>query len=202
MQREQSTDDFFAKAQEYVRRIEYDTKWVHKVSPDSVTPQDFFREYIWVVYACNFKATHLEQLWERLYSAYGCYETMDVSRKQTVLNVINNERKWNAVYRTALMMQGFGWDEFRKLFVDEIESMTALGFIGTQTKFHLARNLGFDVAKPDRWMRRIANKFGWENVSYMCEYLAKKHGIKAKEVDIILWKYVSDLGLDGRKCAR
>ena len=200
MNREQAIDKLFSKAQRYCRGIEYDAKWVYQVSPDTITPQEFFEEYIWVVYACNFKVTHLGGLWKPLCEAYGNYEALDGSRRQAVLNVIDNERKWSAVHRTALMMQGFGWDEFRKLCLDEIDSITLLGFIGPVTKFHLARNLGFDVAKPDRWMCRIANKTGWESVSSMCEYLSEKHGLSVKEVDIILWEYASDLGLDEREC--
>ena len=194
MNREQAIDRLFSKARRYCREVGYDTKWVYQVSRDTITPQKFFEEYTYVVYACNFKVTHLKGLWKPLSEAYGNYRVLDGARRQTVLNVIDNERKWNAVHRTALIMQGFGWDEFRKLCLDEINSMTLLGFIGPVPKFHLARNLGFDVAKPDRWMYRIANKTGWESVSSMCEYLFKKHGLSVKETDIILWKYASDRG--------
>jgi hypothetical protein len=99
-------------------------------------------------------------------------------------------------------MQMFRWDDFRKTYLDTIDSMTGLGFIGPKTKYHLARNLGFDVAKPDRWLCRIAEKLGWESVDSMCDYLANKHGLKVKEIDIILWKYVSDLGLDEIDCTK
>lgn len=202
MQREQSTDEFFSKAQEHIRKIGYDTKWVHEVSPDCIAVQEFFVEYIWVVYACNFKVAYLERLWDPLRQAYGSYETLDMSRMQTVLNIINNKAKWKAVYRTAIKMQFLGWDEFKKAYLNSIDSLTWLDFIGPVTKFHLARNLGFDVAKPDRWMCRMAEKLGWENVASMCDYLAKKHGLKVKEVDIILWKYSSDLGLGGTGCTK
>lgn len=200
MNREQGTDRLFSEAQRYCRERDYDTKWVYKVSPDTIAPQEFFEEYIWVVYACNFDVTHLEDLWKPLREAYGKYDSLDRTSRQGVLDVINSERKWNAVYRTALIMQGFGWNEFRKLCLDEIDSMTSLGFIGPVTKFHLARNLGFDVAKPDRWMCRIANRLGWESVNSMCEYLSKKYSMSMKEIDITLWKYVSDLGLDKTDC--
>jgi hypothetical protein len=70
--------------------------------------------------------------------------------------------------------------------------MTALKFIKDETKFHLARNLGFDVAKPDRWMKRIAENFECETVGQMCKYLSKKHNMPVKQIDLVLWKFARD----------
>jgi hypothetical protein len=202
MEREQATDEFFFNAQEHILKIGCDTSWVHENSPEEITPEKFFGEYIWVVYASGFSVNRLEQLRESLYDAYGDYETLTGSRKQTVLNVINNQRKWNAIYRTARMMQESSWDEFKERYLNSIESMTALDFIGPVTKFHLARNLGYNCAKPDRWMCKIADKLGWPNVDSMCMYLAEKHGFELKEIDIILWEYASDLGVDEAACTK
>jgi hypothetical protein len=52
--------------------------------------------------------THVQDLWKPLREAYGKYGTLDGIRRQGVLNVINNEHKWNAVYHTALIIRDSG----------------------------------------------------------------------------------------------
>lgn len=192
---EQTLDEYFKAARKYLEEIGYGTKWVYDVSPESISPQYFFEQYIWVVYACNFEVRILEQLEGDLYRAYGDYETFDETRRVAVLGVINNIRKWNAVYNTAIKLQYLGWHDFKKTYLAGIESMTALKFIGPVTKFHLARNLGFDKCKPDRHMCRLKESFGYSSVDEMCRYLAKKYGLQVKEIDLILWKYVISQGL-------
>ncbi|MCL0059925.1 hypothetical protein M1O20_05555 [Dehalococcoidia bacterium] len=191
---EQTLDEYFTAARKYLEEIGYDTKWVYEVSPESISPKYFFEQYIWVVYACNFQVKILEQLEGDLYRAYGDYETFDETRRVAVLGVINNIRKWNAVYNTAIKLQYLGWHDFKKTYLTGIDSMTALKFIGPVTKFHLARNLGFDKCKPDRHMCRLKESFGYNSVDEMCRYLAKRYGLQVKEIDLILWKYVISEG--------
>ena len=62
--------------------------------------------------------------------------------------------------------------------------------IGPITKFHLARNIGIDCAKPDRHLVRIAERFGWkDNIQGMCVKLAAYSGWRIGTVDLILWRY-------------
>jgi hypothetical protein len=51
-------------------------------------------------------------------------------------------------------------------------------------------------------MCRGPDGLGGESVDTVCEYLAKKHGFKLKEIDIILWKYARDLGVDDADCTK
>jgi hypothetical protein len=51
MNRGEGTDRLFSKAQRYCREIDYDTKWVYRVSLDTIALQEFLKEYIWVFYA-------------------------------------------------------------------------------------------------------------------------------------------------------
>ncbi len=193
--KEEGLNDYFRQSVEYVRKIGFDTKWVRTIDPDVIKPQVFFKEYIWVVYACNFEVAILEQRRKNLYQAYGHYRILKEDKKDAVLAVIHNIPKWNAVLDTARKMQLLGWHDFKDAYLSSINSMTALKFIKDVIKFHLARNLGFDVAKPDRWMTRIADYFDYDSVKQMCQYLSEKYGLPVKEVDLILWKYASEHGV-------
>jgi hypothetical protein len=188
---------YFLQAVEYCKVIKFDTKWVLKISPDTITPSCFFKEYVWVVYASNFKVNILEKYRINLYQAYGDYRTLDITRKDAVLSVINNLSKWNAVLDTAKKLKYIGWKGefgFKEIYLSSIDSMTVFKFIKDITKFHLARNLGFDVAKPDRWMQRIRDQFECLSVKEMCQYLSSKYNMPVKQIDLILWKYASDQG--------
>jgi len=62
-----------------------------------------------------------------------------------------------------------------------------LPWIGEITKYHLAKNLGADVAKPDRWMDRVAAKFNTDPHS-LCSRLSEATGDRVATVDVVLWR--------------
>jgi len=71
----------------------------------------------------------------------------------------------------------------------KLEYLQSLPWIGDITKYHLARNLGIDVAKPDRHMVRLAEHFNYLDVQSMCLALFEKTGHRIGVIDVILWRY-------------
>lgn len=59
-------------------------------------------------------------------------------------------------------------------------------WIGPITKYHAAKNLGADVAKPDRWLDRIAQESG-ETVDGLCRRLVGETGDRIATIDLVLW---------------
>jgi hypothetical protein len=55
--------------------------------------------------------------------------------------------------------------------------------VGPITKYQVARDLGMDIAKPDRHMRRLAATTG-ETVQAMCECVAEASGDRTATVDL------------------
>lgn len=82
-------------------------------------------------------------------------------------------------------------DLFQQLTVLTDEAMIdwcgEIPWIGSITKYHAAKNLGADVAKPDRWLERIAAVSG-ETVQDMCVRLATCSGDRIATVDLVLWR--------------
>lgn len=89
------------------------------------------------------------------------------------------------------------WKRRRKLFRklreadDLIEFCATLPWLGPVTKYHLAKNLGADVAKPDVHLIRLAEPAG-ETVQGLCERLANETGYRSATVDLILWRACAD----------
>ncbi len=91
----------------------------------------------------------------------------------------------------------FIWKNRRVLFAAYEVSSNKLAFcatlpwIGPVTKFHLAKNLGVDVAKPDVHLERLAKAEG-VSVVVMCMRLAKQTGYRVTTIDSILWRACAD----------
>jgi hypothetical protein len=69
----------------------------------------------------------------------------------------------------------------------QLEFCVGLPWIGPITKFHLAKNFGVQVAKPDVHLQRLANAHGC-TAQALCERLARETGLKVATVDVILWR--------------
>ena len=68
-----------------------------------------------------------------------------------------------------------------------VEWCGTLPWIGPVTKYHLAKNIGVDVAKPDVWLERVATWSG-ENVQSMCHRLSVETDTRIGTVDVIIWR--------------
>jgi len=84
---------------------------------------------------------------------------------------------------------------------DKIAFCQTLPWIGPVTKFHLAKNLGIDAAKPDVHLDRLAKR---ENVTteQLCARLARETGYRVSTIDTILWRACADGILNSRHYAR
>lgn len=89
------------------------------------------------------------------------------------------------------------WSERVALFKKFRKTDDLLGFCaslpwtGEVTKFHLAKNLGADVAKPDVHINRLAAPEG-VTAHELCERLSEETGYRAATVDMILWRACAD----------
>lgn len=70
---------------------------------------------------------------------------------------------------------------------DQLEFLVSLPWIGNVTKYHLAKNFGVQVAKPDVHLKRLADREG-VTAQQLCERLAAETGYKVATVDVILWR--------------
>lgn len=80
---------------------------------------------------------------------------------------------------------------------DKVAYCETIPFIGKITKFHLAKNFGADVAKPDVHLKRLADLHG-TTAQALCESLSAASGYKARTVDLILWMACAKHVIDSR----
>lgn len=79
----------------------------------------------------------------------------------------------------------------------KLEFLETLPWIGPVTRYHLAKNLGADEAKPDVHMERLAR--GDKTTTHtLCRKLARKTGYRVATIDSILWRACADGLLNSR----
>ena len=93
------------------------------------------------------------------------------------------------------------WAERSVLFAayqqepDPIAFLRSLPWIGDVTSYHLAKNLGADVAKPDVHMERLARR-DRTSTHALCRKLARQSGYRIATIDTVLWQACADGLLD------
>lgn len=70
---------------------------------------------------------------------------------------------------------------------NKLAFLHALPWIGGITKYHLAKNFGADVAKPDVHLQRLADRESC-TAQALCERLAREVGLRVASVDTVLWR--------------
>lgn len=70
---------------------------------------------------------------------------------------------------------------------DKLDFCASLPWVGPVTKYHLAKDFGIDVAKPDVHLARLALK-DKTTVARMCARLSRRSGFRIATIDTILWR--------------
>lgn len=67
----------------------------------------------------------------------------------------------------------------------------SLPWIGKITGWHVIKNFGADVAKPDVWMQRLSAATG-EEPQALCRRLSHESGDRVATVDTVLWRAMAN----------
>ncbi len=151
-----------------------EVEWVRGTKLESVTKEKFLTEYIWVVLNSGMKNSIAKKIFEKF------MQTKD-------FNTIGHLGKREAI-KTVLAFS----NSYFNLFLsarDKVGYLEMLPFIGSITKFHLARNLGVDCVKPDRHIVRLAKEYGYDDVNKFCAEIAEQKNERIGVVDVVLWRY-------------
>jgi hypothetical protein len=180
-------------------------EWQRSVELEEFTESDLLRESAWVVLCSGFRESIVRQIFDHISLCFCDWESADAIVSSAALCVttarasFRNTAKLNALVEIAAAMQKGGFNEFKACVLREpIASLQMLPFIGPVTSWHLAKNLGMDVAKPDRHLVRIASALGFKSAHEVCLAISRSVGEPLKVVDVVLWRYLADNHLSKR----
>lgn len=139
---------------------------------------EFFWQYVYVVFNAGMKNQVAESM-HRKFVEFGIDTVKHPGKRRAIKLAMKEHKQW--------------FRELKKLdsVPDRLLFLKSLPWIGDITKYHLARNLGLDVAKPDRHLVRIAKRFGYSDVQQMCKEVSEKTGDRIGTVDLVLWRFLN-----------
>lgn len=166
-----------------------DMEWSEFLGPPA-TAEDFASEAIFVICNSGMKNTIARTIYDRAMAAIGegrsVLEVFGHKGKAAAMDAIWADRKvLLAMYRACATD------------ADRLEMLEALPWIGPITKFHLAKNFGANVAKPDVHLQRLADREGC-TAQALCERLGADVGLRAATVDVLLWRACANGIIDSR----
>lgn len=157
-------------------------KWAKNVKLCS-DPDVFLKEYMWVVVNSGLKNQVAQKIYARILDA--------IADRKPIKNAFRHPGKAAAITRAIREYEE--WFKEYQAAEDKLLYLEQLPWIGKITKFHLARNLGLDVCKPDRHLVRIASKYN-TTTAELCRLLAADTGDRIGLVDAVIWR-AANLGL-------
>ncbi|QAY80463.1 hypothetical protein [Sphingosinicella sp. BN140058] len=162
-----------------------DVTWSENVQPPT-EPDAFARETIFVIANSGMHHDVARQIYQRCLGA--------IDRGESCTTVFGHVGKATAMDRIwadrADLLAGYNAAD------DKIAFCRSLPWIGGITCYHLAKNFGAAVAKPDVHLMRLAERHA-TNPQDLCAALAERTGYKISTIDLILWRACAVGILDG-----
>ena len=197
-------EEIFQEAEKFVKEnYPDDLEWSRQVGGFLITKVYFMQEYAYVVYCSGYKQSIVRRHWNDLCEIYHYFSPSAIVRYKDLIREkasthIANKKKIDAILTTAEKINPMSmseWQSFKNRIKHEdfFAALLELPFIGPITKYHLARNLGFDTIKPDVHLQRMADHFG-RSPFEMCKELSEKseqltgHHYPVHTIDSILWR--------------
>jgi hypothetical protein len=191
----------FSNARSYVQRagLSAEVAWQRRVDFVGFTECELLREHAWVTLCSGFRESTVRRVFDHVSLCFCDWESAEaiVSAGDiccvTAASSFANSLKLKGIFSAAKYISHVGFDEFKQsVLVDPINQLQKLSFIGPITSCHLAKNLGLDIAKPDRHLIRLSERLGFRSADHLCRELAATTGEQVKVVDLIVWRYIAD----------
>ena len=172
--------------------------WQSGLNFESTTETDFLREAAWVVLSSGFRESVVRKHFKGISKAFLDWcsaEQINENRKHCqnqAISVFGNQRKIEAITEIVKKVANEGIECIKsKIRLHDVEYLQEFPFIGPVTSYHLAKNLGLHVVKPDRHLVRMAYITGHDSPLEMCSKVARIVGDSLGVVDLVFWRYAT-----------
>ena len=172
--------------------------WQGSIRFDQMTEQDLLRELAWVVMSSGMKEEVIRYRFHGVRKAFKMFDSAKLIVEDLehcegeALKCFNHEGKITAISLAALKINDEGFENLKeRIKQNPIPVLQEFKFIGPITSYHLAKNLGIQVAKPDRHLSRMAIACGYQDVQHFCSWISLQTGDPISVVDIVLWRFAT-----------
>lgn len=176
----------------------WEPEWQRARAISAFTERDLLRETAWVVLCSGFREKVVREIFDYVSLCFCDWEAAsEITQRRdacvrTASGRFRNERKLRALVDVAAVIDAHGFEPLcARLTSDPIAELQVFPFIGPVTSWHLAKNLGFNVAKNDRHLARLAIEHGYEDAHELCRVIASRTGELESVIDVILWRFAT-----------
>ena len=191
---------FYLTAKELVisSGFQAEIDWQDDLRFGQIEEPDFLREAAWVVLSTGFRESVVRRTFPAISEAFlqwrNARAISDQARscRRRALLAFSNERKIDSIITIAEKVSTMGFPLLRKQIENGgVGFLQSLPYIGPVTAFHLAKNIGLNVAKPDRHLVRAAKSVGISCPQKMCEMIHQVVGDPVSVIDLVIWRYAT-----------
>ncbi len=169
--------------------------WQESRSIKLLTESEFLRQSAWVVLSSGFRTAVVARLFPAVEAAFlGWRSAAEITKhsddcKAKAYRVFRNDKKLSAICAISERVASTGFESVKQHIQSSCQSfLVSLPYIGPVTSLHLMKNIGLNVAKPDRHLLRIARLAGYDSPQELCARISDFVGDGVAEVDYVLWK--------------
>ena len=190
----------YMELKESVIRAGYgpEVDWQTDLDFELTTETDFLREAAWVVLSSGFRESVVRQYFHRISEAFLDWRSAkqiskcrELCRNQAV-SVFGHRGKIDAIAEIVMRVADDGIEHVKlNIRSRGVEYLQEFPFIGPVTSYHLAKNLGLGVVKPDRHLVRMARITGHGSPTEICSMVAGTVGDPVAVVDLVFWRYAT-----------
>ncbi|BCB22015.1 hypothetical protein [Bosea sp. ANAM02] len=153
-----------------------DIEWAENIQPPQ-DPEAFALETIFVICNSGMRFTVAQKIFDRvkwaLQAGNSAADVFGHKAKAAAMDTIWQTRA--QLYRDFMASK------------DRMAFLRAIPWIGPTTVFHLGKNFGEQVAKPDVHLVRLGKLWSKEPQA-LCEELANMTGLRVATIDTLLWR--------------
>jgi len=176
----------------------YEIDWQEQCRLEELTEATFLRETAWVILSSGMSTRAVCARFPSISTAFLGWESAErIVRarercRRRALRVFRHPAKIDAIGSVAAFVARATFAEVQSQINKRgVDALATLPFIGPITKFHLAKNLGIDVAKPDRHLVRLALSAGVSSPDQLCKVISAATGDRVATVDLVFWRYAT-----------
>jgi 3-methyladenine DNA glycosylase Tag len=172
--------------------------WQSSLCFNNLDESSFLRETAWVILASGMKEAIIRNRFEAMSSCFFHWSSAQIitdnreNCELSALKIFNNRQKISAILNAAEHVKNIGFETLKeKIQSDPINFLQKFEYIGPVTVYHLAKNIGLPVAKPDRHLVRIALQENYYDVQSFCGEISRLSGDSVPVVDIVFWRFAT-----------
>lgn len=176
----------------------WEIRWQEGRHLQNVNLVEFLSQYTWVVLSAGMKETVIRNKFPEILRVLNAFHDVGKLLKRAksyrtkVLQLFGNVRKVDAIFETLNMIDAVGFQIIQESLREHgVDYLRSFPFMGPATSYHLAKNLGLDVVKPDRHLLRLAAAARYDSPSAMCEAISGYVGERLAVIDLVLWRYAT-----------